>query len=64
MEKFIDESVGAVRKSIEDEDWAGFEAAFAEMIEQANANHEFYDKSFLRYKVPDQPPGDLDLTAT
>jgi hypothetical protein len=34
------------------------------MIEQANANHEFYDKSFLRWKMPDQPPADLDLTAT
>jgi hypothetical protein len=64
MEKFINESVGAVRKCIEDEDWAGFEGAFAEMIEQANANHELYDKGFLRYKLPDQPPGDLDLTAT
>ena len=42
----------------------GFEAAFATMVEQANANHEFYDKSFLRWKVPDQPPPDLDLTAT
>lgn len=64
MEKFINESVAAVRKCIEDEDWAGFETAFDDMIEQANANHEFYDKGFLRYKLPDQPPGDLDLTAT
>src|SRR6201984_1751324 len=41
MEKFINESVAAVRKAIEDEDWTSFESAFAEMIEQANANHEF-----------------------
>jgi hypothetical protein len=64
MDKFIAESVAAVRDCIEGEDWAGFEAAFADMIEQANANHEFYDKSFLRWKMPDQPPADLDLTAT
>jgi hypothetical protein len=64
MESFIEESVGAVSKSIESEDWDGFETAFASMIEQANANHEFYDKGFLRWKMPDQPPPDLDLTAT
>jgi hypothetical protein len=64
MDKFIAESVAAVREAIEAEDWAGFETAFAAMIEQANANHEFYDKSFLRWKMPDQPPADLDLTAT
>ena len=64
MDKFIAESVAAVRECIEAEDWDGFETAFAAMIEQANANHEFYDKSFLRWKMPDQPPPDLDLTAT
>ena len=64
MDKFIAESVGAVRDCIEAEDWVGFDTAFAAMIEQANANHEFYDKSFLRWKMPDQPPADLDLTAT
>jgi hypothetical protein len=64
MEEFISESVAAVRKAIESEDWDGFGAAFAAMVEQANANHEFYDKSFLRWRVPDQPPPDLDLTAT
>ena len=64
MDKFIAESVAAVRECIEAEDWAGFETAFAAMIEQANANHEFFDKSFLRWKMPDEPPSDLDLTAT
>ena len=64
MDKFIAESVAAVRECIEAEDWERFEPAFAVMIEQANANHEFYDKSFLRWSIPDQPPPDLDLTAT
>jgi hypothetical protein len=64
METFIGENVAAVSKCIESDDWDGFEAAFATMVEQANANHEFYDKSFLRWKVPDQPPPDLDLSAT
>ena len=64
MDKFIAESVAAVREYIEAEDWERFETAFAAIIEQPNANHEFYDKSFLRWKIPDQPPPDLDLTAT
>jgi hypothetical protein len=64
MDTFLNESVAVVRKCIESEDWDGFEAAFANMVEQANANHELYDKSFLRWKVPGEPPPDLDLTAT
>jgi hypothetical protein len=64
MDKFIAESVAAVGKCIDAEDWDGFETAFAYMIEQANANHELYDKGFLRWKMPDLPPPDLDLTAT
>lgn len=62
MEKFIEESVAAVSKAIEAEDWDEFEAAYQAMIEAANANHEFYDKGFLVWKTPDQPPPDLDFT--
>ncbi len=63
MEVFIAEKVGAVRKCIESEDWDGFGPAFADMVESANGYHEKYDKAFLRWKVPEQPPPDLDLTA-
>ena len=60
--KFIDEEVAAVSKAIESEDWAAFDAAFDAMVSAANAYHEVYDKEFLRWKVPDQPPPDLDMT--
>ncbi len=63
MEVFISEKVGAVRKCIESEDWDGFGPAFADMVESANGYHEKYDKAFLRWKVPEQPPPDLDMTA-
>jgi hypothetical protein len=62
MEIFLNDSVAAVRKCIEDEDWDGFERAFAPMVEAANANHEKYDKGFLVWKVPEEPPPDLDMT--
>jgi hypothetical protein len=62
MDKFISGIVATVKKCIQSEDWEGFEAAFAPMIDEANAYHEQYDKGFLRWKMPDQPPPDLDLT--
>jgi len=62
MEKFINDEVGAVAKCIDAEDWDGFSAAFDTMIDAANAYHDLYDKSFLRWKIPDAPPPDLDMT--
>jgi len=62
MYKFIEEQVEVVKKAIKDEDWETFEAAFHEMIDHANAYHELYDKPYLRWKIPDQPPPDLDMT--
>ncbi|MEO8696323.1 MAG: hypothetical protein ABI658_22600 [Acidimicrobiales bacterium] len=62
MDEFIAGIVGKIRGYIDAEDWAGFEAAFVTMIEEANAYHEKYDKGYLRWKMPDQPPPDLDLT--
>ena len=62
MHKFIDEEVAAVRKAIDGEDWEGFETTFAAMVDAANAYHEVYDKPYLRWKIPEMPPPDLDLT--
>lgn len=62
MDKFITEELAAVSKCIEAEDWEGFESTFNEMVNSANAYHEVYDKSFLRWKIPDSPPPDLDMT--
>src|SRR6266704_2370714 len=53
MEKFIANEVAAVKKAIEDQDWDGFENAFRQMVEGANAYHDVYDKPFLRWKIPD-----------
>ena len=62
MHKFIAGIVATVRKCIETEDWDGFEAGFATMIDEANAYHDVYDKPYLRWKVPEMPPPDLDMT--
>lgn len=62
MDKFISGIVGTVGKAIDESDWDAFEKAFETMVEEANAYHEKYDKGFLRWKMPDEPPPDLDLT--
>lgn len=62
MEKFVTTEVAAVKKAIEDQDWAAFEGAFHEMVAQANAYHCLYEKDFLRWKIPEMPPPDLDMT--
>ena len=62
MEEFIGKEVDAVKKAIESSDWDAFEPAFQEMITAANAYHDFYDKSFLQWKIPSEPPPDLDMT--
>ena len=62
MAKFIDEDAGPVGKAIEAGDWDAFDAAFHEMVDKANAYHDEYDKPFIRWRIPDHPPPDLDMT--
>ena len=64
MDAFISGEVATLQANIEAEDWGAFETNFTTMIDQANAYHEKYDKSFLRWQLPATPPPDLDLTAT
>jgi hypothetical protein len=62
MDVFITNQVAAVRKAIEDQDWDEFEDAFTDMVDAANAYHGVYDKPWLRWRIPDAPPPDLDMT--
>ena len=59
MYKFIEEECGVLSKCIDAEDWDGFESAFTAMVDSANAYHEVYDKGFLVWKVPADPPPDM-----
>jgi hypothetical protein len=63
MEKFIDEEVATLKKVIDSEDWASFQQAFEAMVDAANAYHDVYDKSYLKYKIPEIPPPDMDVNA-
>jgi len=62
IDTFIADQVSAVRAAITIEDWQTFETAFTAMVDSANDYHELYGKGYLRWKVPDTPPPDLDMT--
>ena len=60
--KFIEEHMKPIMAALESGDLDAFHRAFDTSVERANAYHELYDKPFLRWKVPAEPPPDLDLT--
>ena len=64
MDTFISGDVATLQANIDAEEWDAFEKNFTSMVDQANAYHEKYDKGFLRWQLPSEPPPDLDLTAT
>jgi hypothetical protein len=64
LDAFITAEVAAVLQIIEAEDWDAFEPAFDTMVDRANELHVAYRKSYLKWKIPEMPPPDLDLTAT
>jgi prolipoprotein diacylglyceryltransferase len=59
---FMEQQWKPIEEAIAKEDFALFEKRFHEAVEQANAYHELRDKPYLRWKLPDGPPPDLDLT--
>ncbi|MGO9198306.1 MAG: hypothetical protein ACLQK4_14395 [Acidimicrobiales bacterium] len=62
MLRFIDEEIASLRQVVEAEEWDRFDAVFETVVRGANRYHEEFDKGFLVWKVPEDPPGDLDLT--
>ena len=61
IDSFVAGEVATLQANIEAEDWDAFESNFHAMVDQANAYHEKYDKGFLRWKMPDEPPPDLEM---
>jgi len=63
LNQFLEENWKPVETAIEDKDFTAFEDAFHKAIDAANAYHELKDKPYIRWRLPDTPPPDLDLTA-
>jgi hypothetical protein len=58
---FQKEHVAVVLAACERKDRDGFDAAIQSAIDKANELHVKWAKSYLRYRLPDEPPKDLDL---
>jgi hypothetical protein len=62
LEEFLEQRWKPLEDAIVREDFKAFDALFHEAIESANAYHELRDKPYIRWKLPETPPPDLDLT--
>jgi hypothetical protein len=61
LNQFLEENWKTLEGPIQEEDFAAFEDAFHKAIDMANAYHELKEKPYIRWKLPDTPPPDLDL---
>jgi hypothetical protein len=62
LNQFLEENWKPLETAIEAKDAVAFENAFLNAIDMANAYHELKEKPYIRWKLPDTPPPDLDLT--
>ena len=62
IDEYLRDDWAPLEAAIKDEDFEGFKTAFDQAIVDANAWHEKKEKPYIRWKLPDSPPPDLDLT--
>ncbi|MHB8246676.1 MAG: hypothetical protein ACYDGN_15265 [Acidimicrobiales bacterium] len=62
MQQFIGEEMASLRAAVEGEEWGRLEEVFAEVVSATNRYHDQFDKGFIVWKVPAEPPSDLDLS--
>ena len=62
LKSFIEKRMKPLMAAIEAENLDQFNVEFDKMVKSANAYHDHYDKPYLQWKLPSQPPPDLDMT--
>lgn len=62
LNEYMEKDWSKLEGPIKNKDFPAFEKAFHAAIESANAWHDQKDKPFIKWKLPDFPPPDLDLT--
>ena len=62
LNEYTEKDWSKLEGPIKNKDFPAFEKAFHAAIESANAWHDQKDKPFIKWKLPDFPPPDLDLT--
>ncbi len=61
IEEYLRDHWAPLGAAIESQNLDAFLEAFDAAIDAANAWHEKKDKPYIRWRVPDHPPPDLDL---
>ncbi len=61
IEEYLRDSWAPLEVAIKDENWEAFRKAFDESVDADNAWHVKKEKPYIRWKLPDEPPPDLDL---
>jgi hypothetical protein len=62
LNQFLEENWKPLEEAIAREDFTAFDGLFHKAIEAGNAYHELRDKPYIKWKLPESPPPDLDLT--
>jgi hypothetical protein len=62
LEEYIREDVEPLLHALEERDGARFERLYHDAVDAANELHRRWKKEFIVWRLPDQPPPDLDLT--
>ena len=60
--QYLAENWKPLEAPLEAKDFDAFEKAFHAAIDAANAYHELKEKPYIRWKLPDAPPPDMDLS--
>ena len=58
---FVRETFGSIAAAIASKDWPAFEKAYRRGVSESDRLHDKYNKSFLRFRLPDHPPEWFDL---
>ena len=61
LETFVRQDMRAMKNAIESKDWESFDAAYQQGIKNANDYHKSNNKGMIVWKLPGEPPPDLDL---
>jgi hypothetical protein len=62
IEEYLAKNWSQLEGPIKRKDFAAFQKAFDEAIVAANAWHEQKEKPYIKWKLPDFPPPDMDFT--
>jgi len=61
VDEYLHDDIAPIMAAIDDGNSDRFEQALTEAVDAANEYHRRWKKEFIVWKLPDQPPLDLDL---